>query len=309
VLREKLAKADPDSRFARSNLASAHERTAQVYLRLVDLPLALKHANRGVELREKLAADDPQDTSTRRYLAKAYICLSEVNRARADLLTVRKDLFKTVELTQKLAADTGEFQDQIEFALANFNVGSIEMGARRHKEAAKWMEHGVTLLEGLDTDGKLKNYPLYRDMLAQKKHKLAVCLKAEQAIDDLEFALGQPSALVPDLLTIRGTELASRGQHVSAAATAEKLGTLDVKNKGNAYNAACLYALCASSVGPADARKRYIARAIESLKTAVQLGYTHRLQIETDPDLAVIRQEQDYRALMDRLKELEKKSK
>jgi hypothetical protein len=36
---------------------------------------------------------------------------------------------------------------------------------------------------------------------------------------------------------------------------------------------------------------------------------TNGLQIETDPDLAVIRQEQDYRALIDHLKEREKKSK
>jgi hypothetical protein len=200
--------------------------------------------------------------------------------------------------------------DQIDFALANFNVGSNEMEARRYKEAAKWTGQGVTLLETLDAEGKLKNYPLYRNWLAEKKHKLAVYLKAEQAIDDLDFALGQPSALVPDLLTVRGTELASRGQHVFAAATAEKLGALDPKSDRNAYNAACLYALCASSaVQQAAARKPYIARAIESLKTAVQLGYTNRLQIETDPDLAVIRQEQDYRALIDRLKELEKKSK
>ena len=78
---------------------------------------------------------------------------------------------------------------------------------------------------------------------------LAVCQKAPRAIADLDFALRRPPAQAAALLTVRATALAWRGQPVPAAEAADKLLALDSKNCRNAYNAACIYALCVSSVG------------------------------------------------------------
>jgi len=114
-------------------------------------------------------------------------------------------------------------------------------------------------------------------------------------------------------LVIRATALASRGQHVPAAAAAEKLCALFPKNAERLYDAACCYGLCTAGVSQGKSseqltpeetatRKRYAARALELVAAAVQLGYKDMVKIETDPDLAAIRQEEDYRTLVARLK-------
>jgi hypothetical protein len=152
------------------------------------------------------------------------------------------------------------------------------------------------------------------------QQRLTPCRQARRAIEDFDFVLAQPPALAAELLFIRAAVLASRGQHIAAAAAAERLRTLDPKNPGFLYDAACGYALCVPSVGQGKsqeqltsdetaARKRYARLAIETLDAVVQLGFKNVTRFETDPDLAAIRQEEAYCALVARLKALRKPGK
>jgi serine/threonine protein kinase/tetratricopeptide (TPR) repeat protein len=312
-LRESLAAAEPESRLAVDQLAIAQQRIAVVHQRLVNLPAALKHATKCVDLREKLAREDARDAEAQRNLARAYTCLSEVHSALRDLRAVRADLLKTLETTRRLATDRNDIVAQTDLAATYCNLGKNEIAAGDYAEAARWFQKGVALLQELEKQGRLENQPRYRDWLTEAEHCLSFCLKAQQAIDNLDFALAQPPAQAADLLTIRATALASRGQHLPAAEAAEKLRALGPTNPRYIYNVACLYALCVSSVDQGKslqqltpeetvAKRRYAARAIESLTSAVKFGYRDMVQIETDPDLASIRQEEGYRALIARLK-------
>jgi tetratricopeptide (TPR) repeat protein len=286
---------------------------ALVHQRLVHRPEALQHARQCVELWQKLAAEDPRDVEAQHSLVKAYTCLSEVHRAARDIAAAREDLLKTLPIAKKLATDPNDLSAQIDLAATYFNLGSSEMQMRHYGEAARWLQQGVTVLQELHQQGKLTDQPRYRELLAQKEQLLAVCQNASRAINDLDFALRQPPVQAAALLTIRATALASRGQHVAAAETADKLLTLDAKNSDNAYNAACMYALCVSSVGQgkppeqltpqeATAQKRYATRALDTLLEAVALGYSDLVNIETDSDLDSIQQDDRYRTLIARLK-------
>jgi tetratricopeptide (TPR) repeat protein len=226
----------------------------------------------------------------------------------------REDLRKTLELARELAAaDLHDILAQTDLAGTYLNLGDNEMQARDYEEAAKWIPQGIAVLQELEAQGRLKDQPVYQRWLAEGQHKLTVCRAAGRAIDDLGFVLAQPPPVAADLLVIRATALAHRGQHVAAAETAEKLRALDPKNTIYHYDAARCYGLCVPGVGQGKSpeqlasaevatRKRYAARAIEFLTEAVRLGFQDMGKIETDADLVAIRQEEGYRKLMARLK-------
>jgi serine/threonine protein kinase/tetratricopeptide (TPR) repeat protein len=313
-LREAVAAAEPENRLALGEVATANQCLGLAYYRLVNLPAAMKYATRAVELWEQLVAADSKDARACRGLVLAYTYLSNVHTALGDPKAVREDLRKTIKVAKELAAaEPNNIIAQADLATAYFKMGANEMQERDYEEAAKWIQPGVTLLQAFETQGKLKDQPVYEHRLATWQHNLTVCLRARRAIDDIDFALAQPPAVAADLLVIRAAALAGRGQHVLAAAAAEKLCALNPKKPNPTYDAACCYALCFAGVGQGKSpqqlgpqematRKRYAARAIELLAAAIRLGFDDMVKIETDPDLAAIRQEEGYRKLLASLK-------
>jgi serine/threonine protein kinase/tetratricopeptide (TPR) repeat protein len=286
-LREAVASAEPDNRLALAGVATAHQLLGSVYHRLQKQSEALAHAKKGVELWEQLVAADSRDARACRGLVQAYKSLSRVHGASGNLTAVGDDFRRALNLTRDLAqAEPDDVMAQTDLAVAYFNLGNNEMHQRNYAEAANLIEKGVALLQALQNQGKLKDRAVYQHW----QHNLAV---------------------------IQATALASRGQHISAAAAAEKLRALDPMDSRKAFDAACIYALCVSSVGQGKlpeqlteqeitTRKRYTERAIELLAAAAQLGYSIA-QIETDLDLAAIRQEEGYRKLVASLKAVPRK--
>jgi tetratricopeptide (TPR) repeat protein len=274
-----------------------------------------------VDLREKIVATDPQDAVARPDLARAYARLGMIHKALGDLAATRQDRLKSLRLNQELAGvSRSDFVAQTHLAANYHDLGINEMDARDYEKAAEWFQQGVTLLQDLQAESQHKDLRVYQGWLASMQHKLTACREARRAIDDIDFALAQPAALAADLLFIRAAVFAGRGKHIAAAAAAEKLHTLDLKNTDYLYDAACAYALCVASVGrgkPPDlltpeevaTKNRYAARAIEILAALIQLGFKDVVRIETDPDFAAIRQEEAYRALLAPLNASLKKSK
>src|SRR5205823_3667465 len=135
---------------------------------------------------------------------------------------------------------------------------------------------------------------------------MAVCKAAPRAIEDLSFALSQ-SALAPDLLAIRATALARRGQPAEAAVAVDKLRSLNTQNPEHLYQAARCYALCLSAAlqhpdAPTAqekaARERYARRAIDSLREALRHGYKDIGQVKLTKDFDCVRGREDFKALL-----------
>jgi hypothetical protein len=178
--------------------------------------------------------------------------------------------------------------------------------------AVKWFEQSMAVLEKLDQNGKIANQPLYQGWLKWGKEQLRLCNAVPRAIDDLEFALAQPKDMVRELAAIRGRVLARRGKHADAAATAEKLVSLDGKSGGNLYMAAGVYALCSAAVAakpPADVSaaekklvQQYADRTMELLMQAQGLGYfknvDNRIALQYDHNLDALRGRDDFKKLL-----------
>jgi tetratricopeptide (TPR) repeat protein len=278
-LHEAVETAEPENRLALAGVAKAHQDFGLVYQRLLDLPAALKHATKGVQLWERLVAADPKDAWASRTLRTAYKNLSDVHAALGNATAVRDDLRRALKLATELAAaEPYDVMAQTDLAMAYFDLGAHEMRQQSYEEAANWIDKCVALLQALQTQGKLKDEPEWQYYLA----------------------------------FYRAMAQASRGQQDSATDAAEKLRALDLKDPRKAFDAACIYALCASSIGPGKPseqlteeemmiRKRYAERAIELLAVAAQLGCSVA-QIETDLDLVGIRNQEGYRKLVASLK-------
>jgi hypothetical protein len=145
------------------------------------------------------------------------------------------------------------------------------------------------------------------------RNHLAACRDAERAVEDLDFAVGQPAPQAAKLLVIRAACLADRGRHQEAAAAAAKLAELIPASPGQVYNAACIYALCVAAVAPGktleqftpeqrELQGRYTNQALDALSRAMDLGFNNLNHLQIDPDLAALRRHPGYLALVKRLR-------
>jgi tetratricopeptide (TPR) repeat protein len=236
-------------------------------------------------------------------LGLAHQRLGEMKEARDYRARALKG-FKALE-----AAHPTDVQIKVDMAGANGNCGALEMQIKDFARAAPYFERAVAILQDLESKGKLKNQPVFQNWLREQQRKLPVCQKAARAVEDLDFALAQPAAEVPELLLLRSAALAGRGRHAPAALTAEKLRSVAPRDAAILYNVACCYGLCVAGVAAGKTpdqltaaesvdRAKYLRRAIDTLREAVRRGYKDVQHLQTDPDLAALRSEQEYQTLV-----------
>ena len=93
---------------------------------------------------------------------------------------------------------------------------------------------------------------------------------------------------------------------VQAVAKLRELGTATAEQL---YNAACVYSLCAAAIKPekdqdaltaeqSAARQQHIADALATLREAIAAGWKGFAHMQTDPDLAPLRDLPEFKALL-----------
>ncbi len=206
-----------------------------------------------------------------------------------DLDASRTDLYFLRATARKRAGDSdGSRQD-------------LETGLRRRPvNAHGWTARGVARLEGdahgalADFEEALKLEASYLEALQNKAHVLSDHLgQNAEALKVMDRAV----ALYPDFVPARlgrGVLRARLGQRASAHADAREC--LDCDNSPlTLYQVANVYALTSRQVR-ADRR-----RALPLLAAALQKGFGLDV-VDQDPDFAPLRQDRDFRDLVDRAK-------
>jgi serine/threonine protein kinase len=101
--------------------------------------------------------------------------------------------------------------------------------------------------------------------------------------------------------------LAQVGSHNEAARLAETVRAKLPKDPGALVDIACCYAVCSAVVPAVGAEKetiaRYVTKAVEALKQALDTGYGDKVNLETEPDLDGIRSQTEFKAMVNRLPE------
>jgi hypothetical protein len=100
------------------------------------------------------------------------------------------------------------------------------------------------------------------------------------------------------------------GEHGAAVVAASELLEAAVEPANDAYNAACFLARCVPLAEKdkqlADAKRKELARAyadkaLAALRQAIQGGYKDVAHMKKDPDLAAVRDREDFKKLLTEL--------
>jgi serine/threonine protein kinase/Flp pilus assembly protein TadD len=218
---------------------------------------------------------------------------------------VNNDQAAIADLTHAL--DTGFSQTRVYFDLSRLrarigDAGQAEIDRQkglqvRPSDEVSWVVRGVARLAGDDTAGAVADFdealklnPRSREALQNKAHVLSERMgRTTEAI----AVLDKEVATYPDDVLARagrGVLLARQGKRRAALDDAKAALRLDTE-PSTLYQVAGIYALC-SREQPDDRRE-----AIRLLSSALRGGFGFDL-LETDPDLAPVRQLPEFRRLV-----------
>src|SRR5262249_6960728 len=269
---------------------------------------------KALERMDGLAKAYPKDVQLRRDRAVAHLRLAGVNRQLGELIRAREHCRKALADFEPVAqADSSNFMAKVDLAACYGNCGNLDKQTRDFASAVKHFAAGVGILQDLQTQGRFADQPHLKMWLTNQQRELEMCQNVMRAIDDVEFAKSMPPKEAIKLLTFRALALADRGDHAQVAETAEMLRRVAPQDPSTLYNIACCYALSVPLVAPkknADQlipdertlRQQYTGHATAALAGAVEHGFKDVQQLESDPDLAAIRDTDDYRQVVRRLR-------
>ena len=169
-------------------------------------------------------------------LADSYTSAGQASAA----LSLLKD---TLAQRQKLvAAKPDSNEEQANLAWTHGQIRGFVEAQHEYADAVRAFSMAVQMFEKLDQAGVLL-HPFPRSRMNDYQRQLALCRKAEQAVKDLDFALKQPAAEMPELLDLRLRYLLKNHKTPAAVATAAKIKELGATTKTN-FTSACLRIAC-----------------------------------------------------------------
>jgi hypothetical protein len=248
-------------------------------------------------MKRKLGPEHPRTLVLMQNLAGYYACFLQP----ADALSLVEQVMTVRQ--RRLHNDAGNIVDQLNLAWNYKLLGMAEQARYDHAAAAKAYAVSVEMFEKLERAGELK-HKWFHGQLDESRWRLGLCRKTERAVHDLDFALSQPAEEVPKLLDWRVRFLLHRHELAAAVESAAKAEQLTGQNANRLYDAACLYAQCAAAAKGAHARE-YGDEAMSLLGQAVANGYKYRAHLASDPDLACLRDRDDFKKLLVQLQEKE----
>jgi serine/threonine protein kinase/tetratricopeptide (TPR) repeat protein len=310
ALYEGLYRTAPLNRRVQRDLAFILAKLGEAYQHLHDFRTARTYYAQALKRLEHLWAGAPRDFGACYDLAMGHRELGNACLRLSDISGARTHYGKALEKFQALAAAHRDHARLLaDLALTYGFCGWVEFYIKDFARAVPYLQQGVALYEELGARGKLKDDGEAKDQLERQRFQLSICRKADRALRDLDFAAAQPPKEAAQLLLLRSTLLARRGQHAAAALTAEKLRSLKPADPDILYDVACCYGLCVAAVAPhkkpeqltaaeAAARACYTTRTLDTLTEAVRRGYQDVQHLDTDPDLAAIHGDARYGKLI-----------
>ncbi len=292
-LLERLAAEYPGLPEYRRNLATAHSNLGLV---LADLG---KRAEAEAEHRaalaglERLAARDPAAAEYRADLARTHRFLGVLLAGQGRPADAAAEFRAAAAGYERLAA---EHPDVAEYAV---NLGAHALDRGDPAAALDWFAGAVAALEPVHRadpqPGKARQF-LRNSHWGRARARKQLGRFAEAVADwDRALALDDGSGRAA-LRLGRAITLAAAGDVAPALAAADELARAWPAPPVQRYNLACVYALAAAKLPPADAG-RAAAKAVGALRQAAAAGLAmpHLL---ADPDLAAVRGRADFAELL-----------
>jgi tetratricopeptide (TPR) repeat protein len=305
------------------DLAGDDEGVGQTYLRILplqpDAPQRRQPLAAHVRFAEGLAKKQPEKArkAHQTLLKQGDKYLREVptdDAERSELYTLLSNCGKACAELKERATAIGYYRHAVAIGEARVGADPDNDNARQNYGAAlaKWLRKAIDVLQKLKGEGNLTARADQR-LLEEHQRDLRACEQAPQALKDLAFARKQaPRQAAADLLSLRASVLARKGNSAAALEAAEALRGLAPKEAENLYDTARCYASVLRAVARGRPRAELspegqtlrdlcARRSVEALTAAVQAGFRDGSRLLSDRALDVIRPEPGYREVVQRL--------
>jgi tetratricopeptide (TPR) repeat protein len=219
--------------------------------------------------------------------------LGQPDEARAEYERARAILQHLAEQYPKVPAY------QVDLGGSYCNFGSLVRDGGKPDESLEWFGKAIAVLTAVITR-EPRDATAKRFLLNSHRARAVAYDQLQQyakSLDDWEKALElSPPAEQPRARAGRASSLARLGQVEQAVAEVVELSKLTDWPASEWYNFACIYALASDKLP--DKQQAYADRAMELLQRAVQAGFTNAAHLEQDPDLAPLREREDFQKLI-----------
>jgi tetratricopeptide (TPR) repeat protein len=266
---------------------------------------ALPLFERSLSIRENLASIDASDAASQFDLALARNNLGYFHEQLGNFDEAIREYEFALEICQRLAEQDPESPIwRLECTNANGTIGMAHLLAHDFSAAIDRFRANVDTLDCLIAEsGGDETLQFHRGLW---QSRLDEARMQSIVFGELSILLEQPAELLPDMLEMRGLEFARRGELEAAVESAETLIDRENADARHLYNAACIYALCASALDGGEAlpdervvrRDEWISQALDCLDAAIDTGFADFALLRSDPDLAVWRDQPEFEELL-----------
>jgi tetratricopeptide (TPR) repeat protein len=295
---------------AREALAETAVRVGATLFRMGDPAQAREYFRQSLVLREDLAQNDPQDFEGLQNLSRSYHAMGETCFALHENELGRQYFGKCLKIRERISQGNPE-NPRLKLELAQWCgvLGDKAVLAQDLPDARQQYQRSVTLYRELvELDPKNVDYQrrlgtayyeiatachLANDEVAADEHFRA-CRRIRQSLADAD---PQNARRQMELMGV----LPHCGEHTKAAELAAQLLQSNPKDQEIHFAVGCCYSSCAPLPKDPALRQEYIQKALEALQQAVALGFKNVFVLETDPDLAPVRDEPGFRKILEQL--------
>jgi tetratricopeptide (TPR) repeat protein/tRNA A-37 threonylcarbamoyl transferase component Bud32 len=308
-----LLQKNPDDDVYKGELANSLGLLAGWELKLGRLKEANKLYQDEIEVRKSFSPVLASDSESRRELAGLYAQLAALDVRMGDREQGQRRYKQSLELREQFAGEQPEFWPaQNDLGLSYNQLGAMlypqggdAAGARKLHQKALPIFKARATADPSDFENK--------HILAETLYYEATCAlhlgKKDEAAGGYRECLkvckelaSEPKAKQSQTLLMLA--LARCGDHAGAAKIAATLVAASPRDAGLYIQAACGYALAAGAPGVgAKAKQAYTRLALECLRGAKGHGWADVVTLETDTDLEPIRNEKEFKALLDELRQ------
>jgi serine/threonine-protein kinase len=266
---------------------------------------ARAHFRTCLDLRLAWRQAEPKNVGAYSYLSQAYLLLGTALGHLGDARNAEACLSQALEMTEHLArVNPHDLSFQADRATIGGARGDVQLLLDQPEQArASYRQALAAVQASLARPGE--DYAARQALLAQTHERLAAVAlrlgRPAEAAGDYKEALAlrrQFAEADPGNRTVEAAyllALAHAGRHAEAARRADALCRQAPGSAPLLLQAARAYAAAADDPGLAG-------KALQALRAAVAAGYRDVVALQSDPDLARLRQEPGFRALLAELR-------
>lgn len=295
-IRSRLAEKAPDDSRAQRDLSLACEQYGRLLLRERKSVQAILQFLKTLKIRELRAEVDPTNLRAENDLSVSLADLGDAQLQAGQLKEAMASYRSCMKIVFRLTTvDIANAERRRELSRCYLRIGQVFVAFGEYKKAAESFKKGARILDEMIASDEMAETVKPDLEVANWKIKSANMMSV--ALGEWNALLEQPTESLAGLLETRAIELSRlyRSRFDAAAASAEKLITLENASGRNFYLAARTFCRCAASIKPGtssdlDAKqKKWIASAVASLRKSYAAGPWDHKNFAENPDFDLIR--------------------